>query len=703
MPQRTFTVLLLGTLAAAVARAQAPVTTPAGDPSVASDSIYRLAVSPADYPDESYVYLLDDGVVRFEADGRGTRTYRQVVQILDQDGVEAWGELSFSYSGLREKLTVNWARVLRPDGTVVSERPTHEQESDVPAALEYPVYSDTKVHRATLGGLAPGLLVDYSYTVETREPVMPGDFFTSWSVTTGRPTRRSRLIVDVPAALTPRIREHNVRFARRTTLAHGRRVYEWDAQDVPKPPAREPFAADSDSVRVHLAVGSPLAWSDVARWYAGLVKDRFAVTPALEARLADAVKGAATALDSLKAAHRWVAQDFRYVSVALGLAGYQPRLPAATLETMYGDCKDKATLFIALARRMGFRAYPVLLAASGGIDSTLPTTQAFDHMIAAVALDSGRFRAGGATDDSASGRVSSAAVALDSGRVRAGGATNDSVSGRVSSAAVERPGGYLFVDLTADEIPVGQLPESEYGEFALVVHPDGRGEAVTLPLDSAAANRTTDSLVGELSPDGTFSGRMTTTLTGRMEEGLRRALSHGVNARQRDEFARDLANGTFEGSAGDSLQLFDGRDLGATPRVSVAIRSGKAASPAGSGSILRLPLRPVFTSELVSDVESHVPRRYPIAVAAVIGPAVYAEDYRITLPPGWRAQLPAGVTATSVYGRYRSSYVQEGRLLRVERRVEGARGVEPPDRVADLVAFMRAIAQDDARLIMLEH
>jgi transglutaminase-like putative cysteine protease len=676
MPHSVATVLLLAGLAAA-ARAQAPAVTPAGDPSVASDTIYRLAVKAADYPDEPFVYLLDDGIVRIEADGRGTRTYRQVIQILDQDGVEAWGELSFSYSGSREKLTVNWARVLRPDGTVVSERPAHEQESDVPAALEYPVYSDTKVRRATLGGLAPGLLVDYSYTVETRDPVMPGDFYTAWSVTNSRPTRRSRLIVDVPASLTPRIRERNVRFERRTTVAHGRRVYEWDAQDVPKPPAREPFAADSDTVRVRLAVASPHTWADVARWYAGLVKDRFAVTPAVDARLADAVKNAATALDSLKAAHRWVAQDFRYVSVALGIAGYQPRLPAATLETMYGDCKDKATLFIALAQRMGFHAYPVLLSASVGIDSTLPTPQAFDHMIAAVALDAGR--------------------------VRAGGATNDSASGRASSGALERPGGYLFVDLTDDEVPVGQLPESEYGEFALVVHPDGRGEAVTLPLDSAAANRTTDSLVGELSPDGTFSGRLTTTLAGRSEEGLRRALSHGVNAHQRDEFARDLANGAFEGAAGDSLQLFDGRDLGAAPRISVAIRSGKATTPAGAGSILRLPLRPVFSAEQVSDVESHVPRRYPIAVADVIGPAVYAEDYRITLPPGWRAQLPAGVTATSVYGRYHSSYVQEGRTLRVERRVEGARGVEPPDRVAELVAFMRAIAQDDARLIMLEH
>jgi hypothetical protein len=62
--------------------AQAPKITPKGDPSVRSDTIYSLAVKASDYPEESFVYLLDDGVVRYEADGRGSTTYRQVVQVL---------------------------------------------------------------------------------------------------------------------------------------------------------------------------------------------------------------------------------------------------------------------------------------------------------------------------------------------------------------------------------------------------------------------------------------------------------------------------------------------------------------------------------------------------------------------------------------------------------------------------------------------
>ena len=69
----------------------------------------------------------------------------------------------------------------------MSEKPVHEQESLAPVAMEAPVYSDEKLHRISLGGVAPGTIVDYSYTVQTLKPVIPGDFFTTWSVTTGTP------------------------------------------------------------------------------------------------------------------------------------------------------------------------------------------------------------------------------------------------------------------------------------------------------------------------------------------------------------------------------------------------------------------------------------------------------------------------------------------------------------------------------------
>jgi hypothetical protein len=651
--------LLAALLAGAplLAAAQAPRITPSGDPSVKNDTIYRLAVNPADYPDDDYIYLLDDGVIRFETDGRGSRTYRQVIQIFTQDGAEAWGEQSFSYSGGSERLTVNWIRVVKPTGEVVSAQPAHEQESLAPVAFDAPVYSDQKVRRVTLSGVAPGTLVDWSYTVERTKPLVPGDYYTGWRVTTGLLTRRSRLIVDVPASVTPRIKEENVRFQRRVVESKGRRVYTWATADVQKIES-EPFAASPNTLYVGIDVSAPITWPQVASWYAGVSHDRYQLSPDLEAKLPDLVKGAKTLDDSLRRLHRWVAQDFRYVSLSLGIGGYVPRLPAQVLEARYGDCKDKATLFIALARRMGLTAYPVLLSSSGGADSSLPTVQQFDHMIAAVD--------------------------------RPGG-------------AAEKPN-RLYLDLTSELTPYGELPPAEQGSFALVVHDDGTGEQVILPEVSPSANRAEVRVEGQLSPDGLLTGRYTETKLGAMQYGLRRAYSRPFTQEELGRVTQALADGLFPGASGDSLRVFDGRDLTATPSVSIRVRNAPAVSTSGGARILTLPSSmPNFVSlGLAAQLDQRRPRRFPIDVGDVIGPVETVAELRITLPEGWRAHLPASLTETSAFGSYTAEYKQEGRELRVTRRMRGWKGVEPPERVDALIAWLRAISKDDAKFIILE-
>src|SRR5271156_5400261 len=73
---------VLTTLVCATARAQAPRINPHGDPSVRDDTIYRLAVDSAAYPQQATVLLFDDCVIRVGAMNRVTRVWRQVTQVL---------------------------------------------------------------------------------------------------------------------------------------------------------------------------------------------------------------------------------------------------------------------------------------------------------------------------------------------------------------------------------------------------------------------------------------------------------------------------------------------------------------------------------------------------------------------------------------------------------------------------------------------
>lgn len=640
-------VLLLAT--APTLLAQAPKITASGDPSVRADTIYRLAVDAAKHPEQDMVYLLDDGVVQLEADGTGTRTFRQIIQVLKPAAATRLQEQTFSWSPQHQKLTVNWVRVVKPDGTVVSDAPAQVQESDVPAARSDPVYTDRRVRRMSLSGVAPGTLVDVSYTLEEQKPFMPRDFFQPWSVSTGLQVARSRLVVDLPAAVTPRLRETNLNFRRSEHVAGGRHTLTWATSDLPKI-TPEPLAADSNGVYMTVQVSSPITWQDIAHWYGDLARPREAASPAVAAKVDSLVRGARTRDDSIRAVHKWVSQDIRYVAIALGLGGYQPRTPDTVRVTGFGDCKDKATLFVASLRHLGIEAYPVLLSSNATARRDLPSIEQFNHEIAAVAAGSG----------------------------------------------------WQFVDLTAGVVPYGELPLSEQGGFALLVHADGTGEEVTLPRAPITANRSVTVVTGVLDTAGMFDGVHEEILDGATASVVRGLFFNPLDSAQRSKLANAVARRTFEGADGDSLVAFDGRDLAARARMRVRIRHGRAATVAGTTMILQSPLGSMASLATgAKELESQGPRRFPIDASRFWGPRTSDTRYEIRLPAGWHATLPKNVTASSPFGSYESTYSEENGTLRLTRRITGATGVYPPDRIGELTAWMRAVAADDVRFIVL--
>lgn len=631
--------------------AQAPIITQQGDPSVKSDTIYKLAVKAADHPEESAVFLLDDGVVRLESDGRGKETFRQIVQILKPEAVENYNEFRWSYAPGHEKFTLNWIRVIGPDGTVISNGPSHEQLSDMPAQMGDPVYSDRKVKRVSVSGVAPGTLIDYSYTREELKPFLAGDFFQTWSVSTGLTVRRSRFIVDVPASLAVRFHERNLNFPKKTQEVDGRKIYTWVATDVPRLKG-EPYAADSNDVQMQIALSSPLTWQDIGSWYAKISKDRYALGAAAKAKLHEQLAKAApkTRDDTIRAVQRWVAQDIRYVSIALGLGGYQPRSPDTVVVSGFGDCKDKATLFVASMNSLGITTFPVLLNSTGVSYRELATLDQLDHAI----------------------------------------------------AAVKTPTGYQFTDLTSEFTPYGELPYGEQGELALVVHPDGTTEEKQLPMSHASENATSIRISGVLSADGTFNGRYDEDATGALQYGLRSAFENPLDSTQKANAANSIASKFFDGAEGDSLVGFEGKDLRAKAHVSLGIKHGKAASSAGGTEIFTIPLGNMSgMTTAARELENAKERRFPVDAARILGNRSTFVEVRVKLPAGWKAQVPPGVAASSPFGSYESSYAQVGDELVIARKTAGATGVYAPNRIKDVAAWFRELAKDDAKLIVI--
>jgi len=210
-------------------------------------------------------------------------------------------------------------------------------------------------------------------------------------------------------------------------------------------------------------------------------------------------------------------------------------------------------------------------------------------------------------------------------------------------------------------------------------------------------------LVGTLSEDGIFNGTYEEEDTGAGQYFLRSVFENPLDSSARADIPKRMVGRFFQGADADSLQAFNGKDLSAPVRMMFRIHNAKAVEHLGDTDIFTIPLGGMGRfATTASELEKEPARKFPIDARRVMGIGTRNTEFRITLPAGWKAKLPQGVTATSPFGSYRSEYTQEGRVMRISHVLTGAKGILPPERMPDLIAWFRQIGKDDAKFILLE-
>ncbi len=140
--------------------------------------------------------------------------------------------------------------------------------------------------------------------------------------------------------------------------------------------------------------------------------------------------------------------------------------------------------------------------------------------------------------------------------------------------------------------------------------------------------------------------------------------------------------------------------------MALQIVNGKAATRtagANGSMILTLPFGSMRSlADAARALEARGPRRFPIDAAKVIGPVAGLSELTLALPHGWHAQLPPPVEVKGKWGSYVSRFSQQGDTLHFTRRMEGARGVYPPESLPELTGWFRAVAKDDVPYLVLE-
>ena len=175
------------------------------------------------------------------------------------------------------------------------------------------------------------------------------------------------------------------RFERHESTEGTDRLYRFSATDVARIEP-EPAMPGLAEVAPHLHLSTYASWDEVGLVLAAA---RIPCAP---------TKGYAPPLDAWSrplgcprpnacapSMTSWFAAP-RYVGLELGIHGYKPYNVTQVLARRFGDCKDKASLMVAMLREVGVNAQLTLLRTrrGGGVDGRPASLAIFDHAIVYV-------------------------------------------------------------------------------------------------------------------------------------------------------------------------------------------------------------------------------------------------------------------------------------------------------------------------------
>ncbi len=174
---------------------------------------------------------------------------------------------------------------------------------------------------------------------------------------------------------------------------------------------REPFSPEWElqSPNVYVAptqfeidgyTGSLTTWEDFGKWGILLNKDRQNLPQELKDKLNKLVADAPNDYEKIRRIYNYLQDNTRYVSIQLGIGGWQPFPAEEVAEKKYGDCKALSNFTHAMLKSVGIDSHYAFIGAGNSATKMMrdfPSNQ-FNHAILCVPLKDKKIVAGKKTN-----------------------------------------------------------------------------------------------------------------------------------------------------------------------------------------------------------------------------------------------------------------------------------------------------------------
>ncbi len=341
------------------------------------------------------IIRFDETIFTIESVGKATEQHNWAVTILNEKGDENHGVLKAFYNKL--------SKIKKIEGSIYDENGALIRKLKNSEIQDYSLNSfnsdigDNRIKIATFEkkGYTYPYTVEFSYSEETKNML----FFPIWQPNQYPNTavQASKLQLIIPKELSFRKKEINFPALTKIENMGGKTLYEWRVENLL--PYKEKHFIDVDEGKIKVLTapvefevegyrGLVKSWSDLGKFYAMLNQNRAILPQEIKDKVRELVKNEREPREKIKILYKYLQENTRYVSVQLGIGGWQTIEAKDVAKNGYGDCKALSNYMSALLTEAGIKSFQALIYA-GPISKPIYQDFAnmqFNHVITCVPM-----------------------------------------------------------------------------------------------------------------------------------------------------------------------------------------------------------------------------------------------------------------------------------------------------------------------------
>ena len=619
------------------------------DPSFSADALPYLVVSDED----DAVVRLDEQFFEVKDIGNATLTVHRAITVLSESARDE-GEFYVFYDNKLRKLKKAEGFIRDANGKFVRKLDKGDME-DYSAISGFSLYEDNRVRVGRLYHNEYPYTVEYRYVIEYNGIISwPG-----WAPFSGEnPLEYGRYELSVPRDMPVRYKVEDMDLEPEILEDGRRKTYRWEVSYLHV--FKELLLAETNAgsvapaaneVTVHVAPeefeiegsrGDMRSWNTFGSWYYNLSAGRNVLPAHIKEQMQGIAAEVADPVERVKRVYEEFQSSTRYVSVQLGLGGWQPYDAMYVAENGYGDCKALTNYLHTLLTQAGVNSYPALIYSGRGVPDILddfPSNQ-FNHVVLMVPMEADT----------------------------------------------------LWLEATDQSAPFNHLGAANEDRFALAIRPDG-GALVRTPRTASSSNRRVRTSTVKLTASGNASADSDALYMGNRQDYIRYNIVQASGRDQMEWLRNDIDIPSFDIVSADFSQV-----KGRQNEINIPFSLDLPRYASKSGKRLFVPTNLFRTSVWI-------PQSEDIPADPVKLSYAYTDDEEVhfELPQGYTIEaMPRDVEIETPFGMYRATHTspEEGQLV-YERRLEFKTRIIQPAMYGEYRDFMKQVARADRSQIVL--